>query len=94
MAFLCTFLGESHALLFEKNEIPPELAREYEYSLLQKVAKSTCIIKNTLIMDRIMKARNILTRNMYYSKSLSFERMEYLNRKIFLGEVTQPPWKI
>ncbi len=63
------FKGDfSHRPLFEKYGIDGETAIEYEYTLLQKVAKSTCIIKCTIILDKIMKARNILARNMYYSK--------------------------
>ena len=52
----------------ETHKISEEEATNFGYTLLQKTAKSTCILKNTIIMDRMMRARTILAKNMYYSK--------------------------
>ena len=54
----------------ETYKIAPDLAKEYEYSILKKVAKSTCILKCDIIIGRIMNARMILAKNMYYGKFL------------------------
>ena len=58
--------GGSFSAFFEKHEIPEEDQVGFEMTLLQKVAKSTCIKKSKIILDRIMDARNKLACNMYY----------------------------
>ena len=68
----CIFFLETLSLDYcEKHQISSDAAQDYEYSLLQKCAKSTCIIKNTILIDRIMKARMTLAKNMYLSKNNS-----------------------
>ena len=61
-------IGNCHKEFFEKNQIPHEEAKEYEYSLMQKSARSTCIYKNTLILDRLMRARQIMAQNLFNGK--------------------------
>ena len=56
---------------FEKHKLSKEEREEYEYTLLQKVAKSSCIVKTTLVLDRICDARSMLAKNIYYCKLLS-----------------------
>ena len=43
-----------------------EERKDFEMTMLQKVAKSTCIIKTTFILDKICDARNMLAVNIYY----------------------------
>ena len=69
---MCTFFYLPADLcfdeFFEKNGVSAEMAKVYTMTMLQKCAKSTCIYKNTLILDRLMKARGNMAYNMYYSK--------------------------
>ena len=39
-------------------------------TLLQKTAKSTCILKNTYILDKVMNARNKVCQNLYVGKEV------------------------
>ena len=74
----------------ETYKIAPDLAIEYEYSLLKKVAKSTCILKNDIIIDRIMNARMILAKNMYFGKFNSFIPISasFFRNKAYLNDFT------
>ena len=45
--------------------IPEAMREDLEMTLLQKVAKSTCMIKAHVVLDRVMDARNKLAKNMY-----------------------------
>lgn len=53
---------------FLKQKIPPDEQDDFRLSLVQKVAKSGCIVKAHLVFEKIMSARNKLAQNMYYSK--------------------------
>ena len=41
---------------------------DHTLTLLQKTAKSTCIVKNTFILDHVMNARKKIAQNMYIGK--------------------------
>ena len=55
-------------VFFEKHKVTPEERQDYEMTMLQKVAKSSCIIKTTFVLDKICDARNMLAVNIYYCK--------------------------
>ncbi len=80
--FLLSFAFSSevciHPNFFARLSVTPEEQEDFEMSLLQKVARSTCIVKANMVIERIMRARNKLATNMYYGNrgidiGLSFE---------------------
>ena len=54
---------------WDKHGIDAAQVKEYKLSLLQKTAKSSCIIKNNLMIERIMQVRNIGAQNMYFGNN-------------------------
>ncbi len=58
-----------HPNFFAKMSVPPNEQEDFEMTLLQKVARSTCIVKANLVIEKIMRARNKLATNMYYGRS-------------------------
>lgn len=51
---------------FSKHSITQEDAEMYQYTFLQKVAKSGCIVKSTYILEKIMDARTAEVANLYF----------------------------
>lgn len=66
---------------FQEQNINEELATIYSYSLLQKGARSTCILKNTLIIDRVMKARAKYACNMYSNQRDLDDEVKEMNQQ-------------
>ena len=68
---LCSFCIvdlKSYNDLFEKHSIPEEEADMWQSTLLQKAAKSTCIVKNTYLLGKVMDAKKKNSMNLYFSK--------------------------
>ena len=68
---LCSFCIvdlKSYNDLFEKHSIPEEEAVTWQSTLLQKAAKSTCIVKNTYLLGKVMDAKKKNSMNLYFSK--------------------------
>ena len=40
----------------------------FQYTLLQKSAKGTCIVQNTYLLGKVMDAKEKNSRNLYFSK--------------------------
>ena len=59
---------KSYADFIEKHSIPVEEATTWQYSMLQKSAKSTCIVKNTYLLGKVMEAKKKECINLYFSK--------------------------
>ncbi len=75
-----------HPNFFAKMSVDAEEREDFSLTLLQKVAKSTCVIKANLVIERIMKARNKLATNMYYSSrniEIASHHSEMNNQVIF-----------
>ena len=53
---------------FEKHSIGEEEAEMFQYTLLQKSAKGTCIVQNTYLLGKVMDAKEKNSRNLYFSK--------------------------
>ena len=53
---------------FEKHGIEEDEAEVFQYSILKKAAKSTCIIKNTYMLGKVMDAKTKENMNLYFSK--------------------------
>ena len=51
--------------VFEKLKMPAEEVQNCKLTMLQKTAKSTCILKNTYILDKLMNARMKSNKNCY-----------------------------
>ena len=60
--------SKSYNDLFEKHSIPEEEAEMWQSTLLQKAAKSTCIVKNTYLLGKVMDAKKKNSMNLYFSK--------------------------
>ena len=60
------FPDQNHDAFFEKHKVTEEERQDFVMTMLQKVAKSTCIIKTTYVLDKICDARNMLAVNIYY----------------------------
>ena len=59
---------KSYADFIEKNSIKKDEAETWQSTLLQKAATSTCIIKNTYLLGKVMDARKKQLSNLYFSK--------------------------
>ena len=59
---------KSYADFFAKHSVKEEDAEMYEWTLLQKAAHSTCIIKNTFLLEKVMDAKQKNSQNLYFSK--------------------------
>ena len=64
--------SKSYNDLFEKHSIPEEEAEMWQSTLLQKAAKSTCIVKNTYLLGKVMDAKKKNSMNLYFSKYMIF----------------------
>ena len=53
---------------FAKHAVPEAARGDYKMSLLEKAAKSTCIMKSHYVLDRIMDARAKMAAIMYYGQ--------------------------
>ncbi|TRY79609.1 hypothetical protein TCAL_11674 [Tigriopus californicus] len=70
-----------HDSFFEKLELPAEMREDFKYTLLQKVAKSTCMEKAHIVLNKIMDARIKLAQNMYYSNRGVDDQQEEMNNQ-------------
>ena len=68
LSFFCNVDLKSYNDLFEKHCIPEEEAEMWQSTLLQKAAKSTCIVKNTYLLGKVMDAKKKNSMNLYFSK--------------------------
>ena len=59
---------KSYADFIEKHSIPEDEAITWKYTMLQKSAKSTCIVKNTYLIGKVMEAKKKECTNLYFSK--------------------------
>ena len=59
---------KSYAELFEKHFVTEDEAELFQSTLLQKSAKSTCIVKNTYLLGKVMDAKKKTMQNLYFSK--------------------------
>jgi len=53
--------------IFVKQGLPVKEAEDFDITFLCKIAKSTCIIKTTYILDKIMAARKLHQMNLYFA---------------------------
>ena len=58
----------SYSDFFEKHGIEDDEAELFQYSILKKAAKSTCIVKNTYLLGKVMDAKQKENMNLYFSK--------------------------
>jgi hypothetical protein len=72
---------KSYANLFERHSIQEEEAEVWQYTILQKAAKSTCIVKNTYLLGKVMDAKKKECINLYFSKLCCFFVYYFLNTK-------------
>ena len=68
LSLFCIVDLKSYNDLFEKHSIPEEEAEMWQSTLLQKAAKSTCIVKNTYLLGKVMDAKKKNSMNLYFSK--------------------------
>ena len=68
LCLFCIVDLKSYNDLFEKHSIPEEEAEMWQSTLLQKAAKSTCIVKNTYLLGKVMDAKKKNSMNLYFSK--------------------------
>ena len=59
---------KSYAELFETLSVTKDEAELWQSTLLQKSAKSTCIVKNTYLLGKVMDAKKKTMENLYFSK--------------------------
>jgi hypothetical protein len=64
---------------YDKHEVIERERDDFSMSLLQKVAKSTCIYKAQVVLDALMNARNKIAHNMYAASRGFDEEMEEIS---------------
>ena len=62
----------SYADFCEKHSIPDDESKLWNYTMLQKAAISTCIVKNTYLLEKVMDAKKKECINLYFSKFMTF----------------------
>ena len=60
----------SYADFFTKHFVTEEKAEIHQYTFLQKVARSGCIIKSTFVLAKVMDARHASLNNLYFCKHI------------------------